>query len=69
MTDINSGAAKDTAKIESRQADLELIRNWAMSLKPDEGKSTHWWYSDLEKEAKSAFDRCANSTQVHQTNS
>jgi hypothetical protein len=57
---------KDTAKEVSRQKDLELIRAWAMSLKPDEGKSTHWWYGDLDKEAKGAFDRCAHSTQVLQ---
>ena len=66
MTDVKSGTGKDAGKVESRQADLELIRDWAMSLKPDECKSTHWWYADLDKEAKSAFDRCVHSTQVEE---
>ena len=66
MTDVKSGTGEDAGKIESRQADLELIRDWAMGLKPDECKSTHWWYADLDKDAKSAFDRCVHSTQVEQ---
>ena len=65
MCDVEDGeSGKDGRKVESRQGDLELIRAWAMSLGPAEGKSTHWWYADLDTDAKDAFDRCAHSSQV-----
>jgi hypothetical protein len=65
MCDVRDGeVGKDGSKVESRKTDLELIRAWAMSLNPAEGKSTHWWYADLDSDAKGAFDRCAHSSQV-----
>ena len=65
MCDVKHGeVGKDGSKAESKQGDLELIRAWAMGHGPAEGKSTHWWYADLDPEAKGAFDRCAHSSQV-----
>ena len=65
MCDVKHGeVGKDGSKAESKQGDLELIRAWAMGHGPAEGKSTHWWYADLDQEAKGAFDRCAHSSQV-----
>jgi hypothetical protein len=46
---------------DSRQIDLKTIRNWVMSKSPPETKSSHWWYRELDPEAKAAFNRCANS--------
>lgn len=65
MCDVEDGeTGMSGRKAESRQVDLELIRAWAMGLGPAEGKSTHWWYADLDTDAKDAFDRCAHSSQV-----
>lgn len=65
MCDVEDGeTGMNGRKVESRQVDLELIRAWAMGLGPAEGKSTHWWYADLDTDAKDAFDRCAHSSQV-----
>lgn len=49
---------------ESRQEDLKTIRAWVMAQDPPESKSSHWWFSQLNPEVKSAFARCANSSQI-----
>lgn len=49
----------------SRKTDLKIIRDWAMEQKPSHCTSTHWWYGDLSQSAREAFDRCVNSTQMH----
>eukprot|EP00596_Hydrurales_sp_CCMP1899_P008289 CAMPEP_0119042208 /NCGR_PEP_ID=MMETSP1177-20130426/14444_1 /TAXON_ID=2985 /ORGANISM="Ochromonas sp, Strain CCMP1899" /LENGTH=666 /DNA_ID=CAMNT_0007008827 /DNA_START=246 /DNA_END=2246 /DNA_ORIENTATION=- len=56
---------RDGPKEESRQGDIKLLRDWAMSKSPPVNTSTHWWYGDLDKDAKDAFDRCSHSTQVY----
>mmetsp|Transcript_9516 Transcript_9516/g.15790 ORF Transcript_9516/g.15790 Transcript_9516/m.15790 type:complete len:732 (+) Transcript_9516:165-2360(+) len=49
---------------ESRKADMDMIRSWALSHSPPENMSSHWWYTDLAGKAKQAFDNCAHSTQI-----
>lgn len=46
---------------ESRKEDLKAIRDWTLAHNPSTTTSSHWWYQDLDNEARSAFDRCANS--------
>lgn len=36
-----------------------------MDQNPSENTSSHWWYGDLTGDARSAFDRCVHSTQIH----
>eukprot|EP01035_Chromulina_nebulosa_P019167 gene19167-25011_t len=49
---------------ESSKKDLTIIRDWTMKQNPSETKSSHWWVHDLEPEAKDAFNRCANSSEI-----
>lgn len=49
---------------ESRKEDLHCIRQWAMRHNPPESMSSHWWYRDLDGDAKAAFDRCAEASQI-----
>jgi len=37
--------------------DMATVRGWAMDQKPPKQKTSHWWVSDLGKDAKAAFHR------------
>jgi hypothetical protein len=61
---LRCNIVNDGAPEESRKEDLKSIRDWVMDRSPSETSSTHWWYKDLEGDAKNAFDRVANARQV-----
>lgn len=61
-TDMRGGLPKVH---ESRQADLATLRAWTMAKNPSHDTSSHWWYKELTGDAKDAFDRCVNSTQIN----
>ena len=46
---------KMTAKGEGK--DIDTVRKWAMDQKPPQKKTSHWWVSDLCKDANDAFHR------------
>ena len=46
---------------ESQKEDLKIVRDWTLSHNPSKSTSSHWWFGDLNEEAKAAFSRCAES--------
>lgn len=56
--------ASDPTPVQEPRVDMKIIRDWAMSHNPAEDKSTHFWFKDLQGDARAAFDRCANSFQI-----
>jgi len=56
--------ASDPEPTHNSKVDMKTIRDWAMAHDPAVDKSTHFWFKELDTEAKSAFDRIANSFQI-----
>lgn len=56
--------ATDPVPSHDPKSDMKAIRDWAMAHNPAEDKSTHFWFKDLDTEARNAFDRIANSFQI-----
>ena len=56
--------SKGPARHVSKSKDLDTIRAWAVAHNPPENQSSHWWYTDLQGEARKAFKNVAYSTQV-----
>lgn len=46
----------------SQKKNLKTVRKWAMKQNPPANKSSHWWFSDLDPEEKTAFEEMANCT-------
>lgn len=49
---------------ESQAINLKLIREWAMSMRPSEDTSSHYWFRELQPVEKQAFHDIATCTQV-----
>lgn len=47
---------------DSRKKDLKKVRDWAIEKLPSKDTSSHWWFKDLDKPVKEAFDRCSKSS-------
>jgi hypothetical protein len=47
------------------RSDMKTIREWALENDPAENQSTHFWFKELDGDAKSAFDRIAHSPKVN----
>eukprot|EP01060_Flectonema_neradi_P006732 TRINITY_DN14604_c0_g1_i1.p1 TRINITY_DN14604_c0_g1~~TRINITY_DN14604_c0_g1_i1.p1 ORF type:complete len:593 (+),score=60.64 TRINITY_DN14604_c0_g1_i1:37-1815(+) len=43
---------------------LETLREWVFSKVPNKNTTTHWWYSDLKNEEKTAFDEISRSNAI-----
>ena len=57
-------AYPDSDKFESRKGDLKTIRDWVIDQNPPDNQSSHWWYSELNPDVKSAFGRVASAPQI-----